>query len=217
MTAAQLVPSPLYGLRTWSVAGGRGEERLAAPQRGIPWPDGGAWLTASCATSTHDAPARACGCGIHAWHPGRRAARRVLGARGTIPGVVEAAGAIELHRDGFRAERARPRALLVGPSANAELIRRLSAAHEAEAVAVRGPDDVVAWCAAHGYGLEPAVVEELLGPAVVAEARRRARAARLRLAVGLAVIALLLAAGLATTDTPHGKTLKGRTGEVYIP
>ena len=34
MTAPQLVPSPLYGLRTWSVAGAHGQERLAGPQLG---------------------------------------------------------------------------------------------------------------------------------------------------------------------------------------
>ncbi len=217
MTAAPLVPSPLYGLRTWSVAGAEGEERLAAPQRGVTWPDGGAWLTAHCGVASHDAPARACGCGMHAWHPARRAARRVLGTRGAIPGVVEAAGAIELHRDGFRAERARPRALLIAPRANAGLIRRLSAAHGAEAVTVRGPDDVVAWCRAHGYGLEPGTVDELLGPTVRGEERRRARVMRVRLAAALAVIGLLLGVGLATTDAPHDKTLNGRTGPVYIP
>src|SRR5689334_20714480 len=114
MTAAPLVPSPLYGLRTWSVAGTHGEERLAAPQRGVAWPAGGDWLVARCDVDpSHDAPARGCVCGIHAWHPSRRAARRVLGRRGVIAGVVEASGAIELHRDGFRAERARPRALFV--------------------------------------------------------------------------------------------------------
>src|SRR5688500_15278534 len=100
MTAPQLVPSPLYGLRTWSVAGAQGQERLAGPQLGTDWPDGGAWLTARCATDSHDAPARACACGIHAWHPSLRTARRVLGRRDTIGGVVEAAGAVELHRDG---------------------------------------------------------------------------------------------------------------------
>jgi hypothetical protein len=167
--------------------------------------------------ASHDAPARTCGCGIHAWHPGRRAARRVLGTRGAIAGVVEAAGAIELHRDGFRAERARPRALLIAPRANAGLIRRLSAAHGAEAVAVRGPDDVVAWCREHGYGLEPGVVDELLGPAVVAEVGRRRRAMAVRLAAALAAIGVMLAIGLETTDTPHGKTLNGRTGPVHVP
>jgi len=217
MTAPPLVPSPLFGLRTWSVTGGPGEERLTGPQQGTPWPVGGEWLRASCVTAQHDAPAPACACGIHAWHPGRGAARRVLGRRGAIPGVVEAAGAIELHRDGFRAERARPRALLVGPRANAALIARLCGAYGAEAVSIRGPRDVVAWCEARGYGLEPGVVDELLGPAAVAEARLRRRRMRLRLAGALAVIAALLAIGLAATDTPHGRTLHGRTGEVHVP
>jgi hypothetical protein len=39
----------------------------------------------------------------------------------------------------------------------------------------------------------------------------------LRVASVLAVIAALVAIGLSTTDTPHGKTLNGRTGPVYIP
>jgi hypothetical protein len=217
MTAAPLVPSPLYGLRTWSVAGEHGDERLTGPQLRTEWPAGGAWLTARCTTAAHDAPARTCACGIHAWHPGPRTARRVLGRRDTIGGVVEAAGAIELHRDGFRAERARPRALLVAPRANAALVRRLSAAYGAEAVTVSGPRDVVAWCAARGYGLAPDVVDELLGPESVAAARRRVRVARLRVAAVLAVIALLAGIGAAATDVQHGKTLKGRTGEVQVP
>jgi hypothetical protein len=217
MSGPPLVPSPLYGLRTWSVAGGHGKERLTGPQQGTPWPGGGAWLTARCATGSHDAPAPACACGIHAWHPGPRAARRVLGRRDTIAGVVEAAGAIELHRDGFRAERARPRALLVAPRTDAALVGRLSAAYGAEAVAVSGPRDVVAWCRERGYGLPPDVVDRLLGPDQVAQARRRARAAWLRLAGALAVIGAIVAIGAAVTDPPHGKTLKGRTGEVYIP
>jgi hypothetical protein len=217
MTAAPLLPSPLYGLRTWSVAGGPGEERLAAPQRGTPWPDGGAWLHARCEAASHDAPAPGCACGIQGWHPGRRTARRVLGARGAIPGVVEAAGAIEVHEDGFRAERARPRALLIAPRANAELIRRLGAAHHAETVDVRGPADVVAWCEARGYGLEPGVVDALLGPAAVAAARRRRRGVRLRIAVVLAAVAAALAIGIATTDTPHGRTLNVRTGPIHVP
>jgi hypothetical protein len=217
MTAPPLVPSPLYGLRTWSVVGTQGHERLAAPQRGTVWPDRGGWLTAACASGAHDAPARACACGIHAFHPGRRGARRVLGTRGAIGGVVEAEGAIELHRDGFRAERARPRALLIAPRANAELIRRLSVAHDAEPVVVRGPRDVVAWCDARGYGLAPDVVDALLGPDSVAESRRRARSARLRVAGVLAVIALIAGIGFAVTDVPHGKTLNGRTGEIRVP
>jgi hypothetical protein len=61
------------------------------------------------------------------------------------------------------------------------------------------------------------VVDELLGPEVVAEEGRRRRALGVRLAAALAAIGLMVAVGLATTDTPHGKTLNGRTGPVYVP
>lgn len=213
MSAPALVPSPLYGLRTWSVVGASGHERLAGPQLGTPWPDAGGWLVAGC-TEGHAAPGRQCGCGIHAWHPTRRSARRVLAIRGEVPGVVEAGGAIEVHRDGFRAERARPFALMLPPRANAALAGRLTAAYEAELVPVAGPDTVLAWCRARGLGLEPAVVQQLLGPAGVAEQRRRERATRLRLAAALAAIAVLLGIGLAATDDPGNRTLHGRTGEV---
>jgi hypothetical protein len=215
MTAAPLVPSPLFGLRTWSVTGGHGEERLAGPQRGTPWPGGGEWLRAECPHG-HDAPARACACGVHAWHPSRRTAARVLGARGAIAGVVEAAGAVDVHREGFRAERARPRALFVAPRSNAALIRRLGAAHAAETVPVRGPADVVAWCAARGYGLEPGVVDALLGPEAIAAERRRVRGARLRVAGALVAIAVMLGVGLATTGPPGDRILNGRTGPIHV-
>src|SRR5918997_1149025 len=138
MTAEALVPSPLFGLRTWSSVGAQGLERLAAPQRGTPWPAGGEWLTARCGDEPgHAAPASGCACGIHAWHPSAKTARAVLGRRWEIPGVVECAGAIEVHRDGLRAERARPYALLVPPSTNAARAARLAAAHACELVPVR--------------------------------------------------------------------------------
>jgi len=73
---------------------------------------------------------------------------------------------------------------------------------------------ILAWCRARGLGLEPAVVDELLGPDRVADQQRRARAERLRIAAALAAIALLLALGLAATDDPDERTLYGRTGEV---
>lgn len=216
MSAPALVPSPLYGLRTWAVVGERGDERLAAPQQRTPWPDGGAWLTATC--ERHAAPATGCGCGIHGWHPSATAARRVLGRRGAIPGVVETTGAVELHRDGFRAERGRPYALFLRMGGNVRLVARLAEAYAVEVVPVGGPADVLGWCRERGLGLEPRVVDELLGPERVAaerDARRRKRRAdRLRLAAVLAAIALLLGGGLAATDNPGDRTLHGRTGAV---
>jgi hypothetical protein len=219
MSAPALVPSPLYGLRTWSVIGEPGSERLAGPRQGTPWPADGAWLEARC-DRLHAAPAPGCECGIHAWHPGAHGARRVLASPREIPGVVEAEGAIELHDDGFRAERARPYALFAGPHANARLARRLADAYGIEAVGVGDADAIVAWCRARGLGLTPDVLERLLGPDVVAAARRakrrRTRVVRLRIAAAVAAIAVLVGVGLAATGSPGERTLHGRTGEVHV-
>ena len=218
MSGPPLVPSPLYGLRTWSIVGAPGEERLGGPQQPAPWPVDGGWLSAACARGIrHTAPAPGCECGIHAWHPRRRSARRVLAPRRQVAGVVEARGAIELHRDGFRAEQARPFALFLVPWGNAAVAGRLASAYSAELVPAGGPSDVLAWCSARGLGLEPDVVDGLLGPARVAERRRGARAQRLRVAAALAAIAGLLALGLAATGDPGDRTLFGRTGEVRGP
>ena len=152
VSAPPLVPSPLYGLRTWSVVGESGQERLSGPQQPAPWPVDG-WLTAACAGGAgHFAPAPDCECGIHAWHPRKRSARRVLALRRQVAGVVEARGVIELHRDGFRAEHARPFALFLSPGANAALVRRLASAYSVEAVPAGGPGAVVDWCRFRGLG-----------------------------------------------------------------
>jgi hypothetical protein len=219
VTTTPLVATPVYGLRTWAVTGEPGHERLIGPQRGEPWPTGGAWLEARCPTvDGHTAPAPGCSCGVHAWHPHLRAVRRILASRREMPGVVEARGAIEVHEDGFRAERARPYALFLAPARNAGLAHRLGAAHDVPVVEVDGPDAVLRWCSEHGLGLAPPVVAELLG-ADELEAQRRMRRAEtrrnvLRLAAAIVVAALLVVIGLIATDDPGERTLSGRAGEV---
>jgi hypothetical protein len=220
MSDAPLVPSPVYGLRTWRVRGERPDERLAGVYRdAAPWPAGGAWLEASCSGAEgHSAPAPQCSCGVHAWHPRRRAARRILASRREVPGIVEACGAIEVHEDGFRAERARPYALLLAPGRNAALAHRLGEAYQVPVVEAADPDDVLGWCREHGLGLGEPVVADLLG-ADELEARRRARKTRvranaLRISVAVVVAALLVVVGLVATDPPGDRTLQGRAGEV---
>ena len=215
MSAAALVPGPLYGLRTWSPVGASGEERLEGPLQHAPWPPDGAFLAARCALRPeHEAPAPGCTCGIHALHPGRAGARRVLGTRGRIAGVVEAGGAVEVHHDGFRAERARPHAFFVTPRENAALIGRLATAYRAEVVRVDGADGIVAWCREHGLGLAPGVVDELIGAEGIAALRRAHRRTRLRLAGVAVAIAVMLVAGLEFTANPGDRPLFGRTGPV---
>jgi hypothetical protein len=217
MTADPLVPGPVYGLRTWTVTGEAGSERLAGPQRGAVWPIDGEWFAAAC-SSGHPAPAPDCGCGAHAWHPRPRWARRTVASRREVPGVVEGRGAIEVHADGFRAERARPYALFAIPGVNRARLDRLAAAYRVPVVEVRGPRDVLAWCRERDLGMDEAVVDALLAP--TAEARRRARRHRarvagLRIAALAAVVGVLLAFGL--QPEPKGdRTLGGRTGVIHV-
>ena len=119
MAEPPLLVGPLYGLRTWAVVGPPGDERLAGPQRRTPWPDGGAWLDATCERAAeHVAPEHDCVCGIHALHPDAANARRVLSVRREVPGIVECDGPVEVHAQGFRARRGRPHALVLLPGRN---------------------------------------------------------------------------------------------------
>jgi hypothetical protein len=216
-----LVPTPLYGLRTWTVVGESGAERLAGPQQRATWPPGGAWLEATCVQSSeHRPPTHGCGCGLHAWHPSRRSTRRVLASRREIPGIAEARGAIEVHEDGFRAERARPSAFVLAPGRNARLVRRLAEAYGAQVVEADCADALLAFCRARGLGLDESTVTQLLGPVTAEECRRarweKARADALRLVAAVAVVALLVVGGLkVATDPPGDRVLYGRTGEIH--
>jgi hypothetical protein len=217
-----LVAGPLYGLRTWVVVGAPGSERLAGPQSTVPWPDGGAWLEATCARDPgHAAPEHDCVCGLHAWHPQPRNARRVLASRREVAGVVECDGNIEIHPDGFRAQRGRPHALVVTPMRNAALVGRLARAYDAEVATVEGPRELAAWCRERGLGLEAPVVDELLGPGAAAEWREASRRRARRLVAGVAawivvavLLALLASFALPDPDGPH--VVRGRGGEVTI-
>jgi hypothetical protein len=217
-----LVVGPLYGLRSWAVVGPPGDERLAGPQRRTPWPDDGAWLYATCERNpAHLAPEHDCVCGIHVLHPDEANARRVLSVRREVPGIVECDGPVEVHADGFRARRGRPHALVLLPGRNARLLDRLSRVYGAELVEVRGPADLEHWCRDHGLGLEPAVVDGLLGPGTTAEwrraSRRTARFAVMRVVAALLVtIVLALVAYAALPDPPGPHWVYGRTGKHLV-
>jgi hypothetical protein len=199
VSSAPLVPGPLYGLRTWRVVTHDGRERLSAPQRGTPWTPGEGWIEATCGED-HPAPAADCGCGIHAWHPRRASARRILRSRFDLPGIVEADGAVEVHEDGFRAQRARPYAFVRLPGRNPYVIERLAAAYGAEVLDLRRPEELLAVCRERRLGLEEPVVEDLIGAEAIAE-RRRARARQrrndvLRVVAALLVVAVIYALAL---------------------
>jgi hypothetical protein len=210
-----LFADPLYGLRFWRVTADEGGELLAAPHRGTQWPAGGQWLRADCPKG-HGAPAPGCDCGAHAWHPRRNSVRDVLAFRGTVAGIVEAQGAIEVHEDGIRAARARPHALIVTPRSNQALVRRLADRYGTSVIEVRGPPALLAYCREHDIGMGEDVVSELLGVNPAKRRRARFRQDFLRVAVALLVTALLLVLGLvAVGDPPGHRTLFGRAGEIH--
>jgi hypothetical protein len=211
-----LFADPLYGLRYWRVTSDEGGEALAGPHQNVPWPPGGEWLHAKCPTG-HAAPAPGCDCGAHAWHPRRRSVRDVLAPRGTVAGIVEAQGAIEVHEDGIRAARSRPCALLLTPGCNEAMIRRLADRYDASLIAVKNPRQLLAHCREQHIGMGEDVVCELLGMDDPAQRRRaRFRKDALRLVAALAVSALLVVLGLqVAVDPPGDRTLFGRTGEIH--
>jgi hypothetical protein len=213
VTETPLFADPLYGLRFWRVTSDEGGELLAGPHQNAPWPPGGQWLQAQCPTG-HGAPAPGCDCGAHAWHPRGRSVRDVLASRGTVAGIVEAQGAVEVHEDGIRAARARPYALILTPGRNEAMIRRLADRYGASVVEIRGPRELLAYCREQHIGMEEDVVAELLGIDDLRERRRaRFRKDALRLVAALLVVGVLTAGGLTfTSKEPPGTKLYGRTG-----
>jgi hypothetical protein len=217
-----LVAGPLYGLRTWAVVGPPGEERLAGPQRRTPWPDGGAWLVATCERdAAHAAPGHDCACGVHALHPDAANARRVLALRREVAGIVECDGPVEIHPEGFRAARGRPHALILPPGRSAGLLDRLGRAYDAEVVEIAGAEELVRWCRERGLGLAPGAVDEILG-AGTTQAWRRTSRRRTRLAVARVVAALLVSLALAALayeafpDPSGPHYITGRTGRHLV-
>jgi hypothetical protein len=215
-----LLPGPLYGLRTWRVPRD-GTERLVGPQRRTPWSPGRDWQEATCPAG-HDAPAPDCRCGIHAWHPRLSSAKRVLAGRFELPGIVEADGRIELHEEGFRAQRARPYAFVRLPNRNPHLIERLAGRYGAQILDLRRPHELLEICRERNLGLEEAVVEQLLGPDVIEEGRlARARSRRddvVRVAAALAILASLIAIGAAIDRPgPQGdRDVPGAAGNGHV-
>jgi hypothetical protein len=223
VTDEPLVPGPLYGLRTWIVVSEDGRERLAGLHHGGEWPPGDGWVDASCSSGqAHRPPVRDCECGIHAWHPRPKSAKRVLASHFELPGVIEARGAVEVHEDGFRAERARPHALVATRDRNVKLVRRLAEIYGAEVVEARSPRELLAWCRERRLGLDESVVAELLGGPGWLEKSRQAKRLRrrnnvLRVAAALVLATVMVVLGAHFAVDPDGpRTLYGRTGEVHV-
>jgi hypothetical protein len=98
----------IVGYRAWKVA-----SRAIGQEVGLRPLGGGAdhWrgaeeVRARCGTMFHAAPDPSHHCGWNAWHDPLRVERELR--RGRVVGAIACRGRVEVHRDGFRAEWARP-------------------------------------------------------------------------------------------------------------
>jgi hypothetical protein len=106
-----------------------------------------------------------------------------------VVGIVEAWGHVEVHRDGFRAQIGRPRALVIAPGRSHKQLKRLARRYDAELLELSGPDELLRLCAQRGWGLSETMVSELVGPETgPAVPRRWGRRARRALRWSLASV-----------------------------
>jgi hypothetical protein len=90
-----------------------------------------------------------------------------LGGPLEVVGIVEAWGKVQVHREGFRAEYARPVALLlIGPERASDygrMLEDIAIAHRAQLLESEGAPALEAHCRANRIGISPQAVEALIG------------------------------------------------------
>lgn len=176
---APLLAGAVHGVRAWAI-GSHGLLQGAGNGAKMPWLPEGEPTSAHCLAESHPAPDPGCGCGLYAYHPHAFAVRRMARTRrGTVTGVVEAWGRVELHAGGFRAKYARPLALFVSPLhlvgfEGRQQVEVLAARYRAQLVELPEPAMAAGWCARRGLGLDQDVVADLLGLPVAERARSAA-------------------------------------------
>ncbi len=178
------VPGRLYGVRKWNLNRSPNDEIRLSGHGGCLWRASGETTWAECrrrgGEATHapsqSAPVGPCTCGLYAWHPWATiretaesktafALESVSGSLDVL-GIVEAWGAVHVHREGFRAQYARPVSLvLLGSPRSSEfgrLVADLAISHHAQLLEFAGPRALVDHCEAEGIGIPRSTVEPLL-------------------------------------------------------
>jgi hypothetical protein len=171
-----VVPQKLHGLRSWLICtDASGEFRLRGHIENALWRDGGETTWAECRHGgrrghASPAPIGGCTCGLYAAHPWSPGAALNYAPRFGTPlaalGLVEAWGTVHLYRDGFRAQYAKPSALVLRGAMRrgdyARLVETLAESHYAEVIQVADTRELVRLCRGRGLGFTPAVVDELV-------------------------------------------------------
>ena len=218
MSDPPLVPRPLYGLRTWSVVGDAGASGSQGRSRRPTWPTA-AHGSRPRARLGHASPAPTAHCGVHAWHPRPRWARRGLRRPGGCPRRRRGERGDRGARGRPGRKRARPYALVLAPGRNrGRSLGRLAAAYRVPVVEAGRLDADLDRCQARGLGLREPSSPSYSGrrPRSGGGSGAGGRAARrCGRPAGLAAVAVLLVLGLVATDRPGDRPPYGRTGEIH--
>ena len=237
-TDAPLIAGKIHGLRVWNISWKDGMLALTGHAQQVPWRADRPTKAKCQSHRHHHAPRENCGCGLYALHPSRSSAQRVFGSIDNgyglheVAGIVEAWGKVEVHESGFRAEYARPLALilprkLAGTDVGA-VIEQLATRYGCQVLVLDGDDSLHAHCERHNIGLSVPIVRELLAPKreaaepvgpSPAAPRRRERAGRM-LAYALGGLWWLFWLGVAVaivygiaTGVPGGQDKRHRAEE----
>ena len=135
--AGRFVPNPALGM-------------IAPRVKPVPWPTSEDRVAKCFALRGHDAPQRDCNCGFAAYY--ELDAEPELPAREAVWGVIAAWGRVIECEHGFRAQYARPIALLDlrNPADYREKGRRIDNAAEAYGIPLLERAELVAYAAWHG-------------------------------------------------------------------
>lgn len=171
-----VIPGCLGGVRSWSLDVDRHGALRLTGRGGSHWNIGGKMTWAKCVPGRHTlqsphtsgAPAEDCDCGLYAVHPWLAPRDPRVRRRHSLSvlGLIEAWGKIQLYRFGFRAQFARPRALiLVGASVSSrygDLVSRIAEDHHAGLLEFPRLEELVEYCHRRDFGISAETVRSLL-------------------------------------------------------
>ncbi len=176
-----LLVGAVRGVRMWQVGEARGGHPRLVGYGSWEWQPFGKPSVAECLNHTGrksrghkkaEAPAIDCTCGLYAHHPWARNAWEDYDLlRGCRPGddwilgVVEAWGHLEVHGDGFRAQRARPVLLIGSRQAEEEsrdLVRRMGEEYRCAWQSVESVEELEDLIGGIDGGLDRGLVEGLV-------------------------------------------------------
>jgi hypothetical protein len=173
-TDPPLIAGKIHGLRVWNISWKDGMLALTGQAQQVPWRAKEPTKAKCQSHRRHRAPREGCGCGLYALHPTRNSAKQAFRPSDAgyglqrVAGIVEAWGTVEVHKEGFRAEYARPFALilpreLAGTDVGA-LIEQLATRYDCQVLELDGHRSLYAFCERHNLGLSVPVVRDLLAP-----------------------------------------------------